>query len=82
MLYHPNSDHSRIVEEFIVNYKRIIGKDMEVLSLETRDGSATAALYDITSYPAVIALKDDGQLLKHWQGNGLPLMSEVAAYTD
>lgn len=81
MLYHPNSDHSRIVEEFIGNYRRIIGKDMEVLSLETRDGAATASLYDITSYPAVIALKDDGQLLKHWEGTVLPLMSEVAAYT-
>jgi hypothetical protein len=80
VLYHPRSDHARIVEDFIRDFKRIQGKDIEVLSLETRDGAATASLYDITEYPAILALREDGQLLKFWQGNQLPLMQEVSAY--
>lgn len=80
ILYHPKSDHARRVEEYANDLKRIKGKSAELLSLETREGADLAALYDIVQYPAVIARRDDGQLLKHWEGRELPLMDEVAAY--
>lgn len=54
---------------------------MEMISLDTRDGSAIASLYDVTTYPAIMALQDDGQLLQMWQGSTLPVMNEVAAYS-
>jgi hypothetical protein len=31
-------------------------------------------------YPAVIVLKDDGQMQSMWQGEQLPLMREVAGF--
>lgn len=80
ILYHPNSDHARAVEEFIRDFQHSQGKHVEAISLETRDGAATASLYDITQYPAVLALREDGQLMKNWQGQNLPLMNEVSAY--
>lgn len=81
ILYHPNSDHSRMVEVYANDFQRIKGGKIELLSLETREGADLARLYDIVRYPAVVATRDDGVLLKHWEGAELPLMDEVAAYS-
>lgn len=79
MLYRPNSDHARRVEEFAnmlsrnyVNYK------LDLVDLNSRDGAATASLYDVMEYPAVLVLTSDGQLVKEWHGNSMPLSSEVS----
>ena len=82
ILYRPNSEHSTKVEEFAHDFQRQhdIGKKLEMLSLSTRDGAATASLYDIMSYPAVLALADDGSVMNAWEGDVLPLMDEVAGY--
>lgn len=81
MLYRPNSEHARIVEEFARDYSRQnAGNKLNMVDLNTRDGSSTASLYDVMQYPAILALTDDGQLIKEWEGNNLPLMSEVAYY--
>jgi hypothetical protein len=82
ILYRPNSEHSSQVEEFAHDFQRQhdIGKKLELLSLSTRDGAATASLYDIMSYPAILALADDGSVLNAWEGGKLPMMDEVAGY--
>lgn len=82
ILYHPQSDHYRTVEEFARDLHKQKGKKVDLVSLETREGAATASLYDIVEYPAVLAIREDGQLLKNWEGAMLPLMDEVAAYSD
>ncbi len=81
-MYHPNSDHARMVEMYANDFQRIKGGAIELLSLETREGADLARLYDIVRYPAVVAKRDDGELLKHWEGAELPLMDEVAAYSS
>ena len=82
VLYRPESEFSRIVEEFIHDYKRQHEADrLELLNIDSRDGSATASLYDVMQQPAILALRDDGSVLNSWVGPQLPLMSEVAAYT-
>ncbi len=80
ILYHPNSEQSRVVEEFAHDFERTRSKPAQLLSLETAEGSTMAHLYDIVSYPAVLVIKDDGQLMKNWEGDTLPLMTEVAGY--
>ena len=80
VLYHPKSDHGGIVEDYAHDFKRFKGRQLELLSLETRDGWSMASLYDVTSYPAILALADDGKVLKLWQGMPLPLMDEVQSY--
>lgn len=80
ILYHPRSEYARKVEEFAHDFKHHNSTDVELVSLETREGSATASLYDIVRYPAVLALKENGELVKHWEGAELPLMAEVASY--
>lgn len=82
LLYRPNSEHSRTVEEFARDFSRNhVDSRIELVSIDTRDGVSTATLYDIMQYPAILALTNDGQLLKEWQGETLPLMNEVAYYS-
>ena len=82
ILYRPNSEHARQVEEFIRDYKnRHEEGRIEVMDVDTRDGSATATLYGIMQYPAIMALRNDGSVLKEWEGDQLPLMDEIAYYT-
>lgn len=80
VLYHPNSESARRVEEFVHEYGRIHSGSVETVSLETREGAAMASLYDILQYPAVLATRENGEMLQTWQGEQLPLMDEVAAF--
>jgi hypothetical protein len=81
VLYRPNSEHGRIVEEFIHDFQRRHPSErLEVLNIDSRDGSAMASLYDIMSYPAVLVVQDDGYVQRSWEGDSLPLMDEVASY--
>lgn len=81
VLYRPNSEHGRLVEEFIHDFQaRHEGERLEVLNIDSRDGSAMASLYDVMRYPAILVLQTDGYLQKSWEGDELPLMDEVVAY--
>lgn len=83
VLYRPNSDHSRTVEEFVQDFQRMYAdKRLELVSLDTRDGASTASLYDVMQYPAVLALSNDGQVLQEWEGQMLPRTTEVAYYAN
>lgn len=83
ILYRPDSEHGRRVEEFAENFRRH-SRDhrLEVLDIDSRDGWSLASLYDVIQYPALLALTDDGQLLRSWQGESLPLINEVAYYAQ
>lgn len=82
ILYRPKSEHGRLVETFIQDYRnRNSGGRLEVLDIDSRDGSAMASLYDVMQYPAILALANDGSVLHSWEGTALPLMDEIAYYT-
>lgn len=80
ILYRPNSEHARAVETFIRDFQEAhhVEAKIEILSLDTREGAATASLYDIVQYPAMLATNNEGSVIRMWEGNNLPLMSEVA----
>ena len=81
ILYRPNSEHSTAVESFVRDFQHQhdTGAKVELLSLNTRDGATTASIYDVMSYPAILALTDEGSVINSWQGD-LPLMDELASY--
>ena len=81
-LYHPKSEHGGVVEDYARDYKNSHGRLLELKSLETREGAAIASLYDITSYPALLALAGDGTVQGVWQGLPLPLMNELDPYSQ
>ncbi len=81
ILYKPRSEYARHVETYIHDYQdQHESAKIEVVDYDSREGSATASLYDIMQTPAILALASDGQLLNAWVGPELPLMDEIAAY--
>lgn len=82
VLYRPNSEHARVIEDFMRDFERQVGikARTEILNIDTREGAAAASLYDIVQYPGLLVTTDDGQMLHSWEGTVLPLMNEVASY--
>ena len=82
VIYRPNSEQARSVEEFIREFERRHdqGYRLEVISIDSRDGSATASLYDILQHPAILVLADNGSVQQSWVGDSLPRIADVVAY--
>jgi hypothetical protein len=78
ILYHPQSDHSRLVEEF---GREITHRNpeltMDAISVDTREGADMATVYSVDIYPTLLAIRENGELAQSWQGIPLPLMSEI-----
>ena len=82
ILYHPASDHSRTVEEYVHDFGHLYPEvDISLLSIDTREGADKASTYDVTDYPAMMALRESGELLKLWVGLPLPLRNDVAYFS-
>jgi hypothetical protein len=80
ILYRPNSEHARRVEEFVHEFQRRSSSGIQLINIDTLEGARMAELYGIMDYPAVLVIKDDQQLLKHWEGALLPLVNELTGY--
>lgn len=81
VLYRPNSEHGRLVDEFVHTFQsRHNAEKLELLDIDSRDGSAMASLYDVVQYPTVLVVQEDGSLQRSWIGETLPLIDEVIAY--
>ena len=83
VLYRPDSELARTIESFLRGLREmhdIDDRHLQVLNYDSREGSATANLYDIMSQPAILIVGDDGAYVKHWEGSDLPLQEEVAGY--
>jgi hypothetical protein len=81
ILYRPDSEHARLVEEFVHDFQRRHSSEhLEVLNIDTREGSADATLYDVVQYPAILVIQNDGYIQRSWEGDVLPRIDEVAAY--
>ena len=85
ILYRPNSEHATLVESYIrdLEMQHDIGSDkIDLVSVDTREGSSMAALYDVWSFPTIVVIDGSGALLNMWQGEQLPLMDEVVGYMN
>jgi hypothetical protein len=80
VLYRPNSEQEGKVLDFTRDYKQLRNRELNLVSLDTVEGDNMAKVYDITQYPAFLAIKDDGQLEQMWQGEQMPLMNEIDYY--
>ena len=83
VLYRPNSEYARSVDEFVHEFNARSGgsKTLEVVSIDSREGARLAELYGIVQYPAILVLQGDGFMQKSWEGGILPLVDEVMGYT-
>jgi hypothetical protein len=80
IVYHSEDEFSSSVERFGADFEVKYGVKPELVSLETIEGAEIVNIYEITQYPAILVVSDDGRLSKGWFGPELPLMDEVYGY--
>ncbi len=76
------TDYAREVSDYLADFKRFTGHDLEVIDPESREGIGFCQTYDILQYPTIIALSDQGQMQNIWVGRPLPTISEVSYYVQ
>lgn len=80
VIYKDESDHAREVTDYLRDFKRQTGHDLETIDPDTPDGTDFCRAYDIVEYPTIIAISDDGVMQNQWRGRPLPTISEVSYY--
>ncbi len=80
IVYKDHSDHSREVNDYLRDFERQSGHELEIIDPETRQGADFSRIYDIVEYPTIIAIANDGAVQNIWRGRPLPLISEVSYY--
>lgn len=79
VVYRDASDHGREVREYIDDFERQTGLEIEQMNPDDSRQFFLQA-YDIVEYPTILAIADDDHLLQMWRGRPLPLIDEVAYY--
>ena len=80
IVFKEESDHAREVLDYLRDFARQTGRELETMDPDTRDGSSFCRVYDIVEYPSIVALNDTGELQNLWRGRPLPTISEVSFY--
>lgn len=80
IVYKEESDHARPVIDYLRDFYRQTGKELEVVDPETREGASICRTYDIVEYPTIVAMDDNGVMQTMWRGLPLPTISEVSYY--
>jgi hypothetical protein len=80
VVYKEETDYAREVIDYLRDFKRQTGHDLETMNPDTADGADFCRTYDIVEYPSIVALSDDGVLQNLWRGTPLPTISEVSYY--
>lgn len=79
ILYRERSDHARDVTTFVEMMRRQYpDKKAQLEDVDTRQGTATASLYGVVQYPAVILTSNDGRVVLQQEGLPLPQVAHVA----
>lgn len=80
VVYKEETDYARTVVDYLRDFKRQTGHDLETIDPETPEGADFCRAYDIVEYPSVVAISDNGNLQNLWRGLPLPTISEVSYY--
>lgn len=80
VIYKSESDHAREVINYLRDFSRQTGQEIEEINPDTADGAQLCRIYDIVEYPTIIATSEDGSLQNMWRGRPLPTISEVSYY--
>lgn len=77
-VWRRESDYGRMVEEWLTEFERRSGVEVETIDPDSRDGAGFCRAYDIVEYPTLVALDNDGGALAMWRGQMLPTFDEVS----
>ena len=79
-VFRDNQDYSRSVTEWLENFRRQTGKELE--TLDPDENPSFCETYDIVEYPTIIALDNQGSVVALWRGRELPLINSVSYYAS
>jgi hypothetical protein len=77
-VYKDKQDYTRSVTEWLENFRRQTGRELETMDPDKNPGFCEA--YDIVEYPTFIAIDNSGNVHATWKGRELPLINEVLYY--
>ena len=77
VVWRDNTDYAREVTEWMSEFSRETGREVESIDPDTVDGEIFVRARDIMQFPTVLALTDDGVVLTEWRGKPLPQFSDV-----
>lgn len=77
-VYRDNQDYSRMVFEWLENFRRQTGREIEVVDPD--EDEIFCETYDVVEYPTILALDNNGSVVSSWRGKTLPLIDEVLYY--
>lgn len=80
VVYRVESDHAREVLDYLRDFTRQTGHEIEEINPDSPEGAHFCRTYDIVEYPTMLALDPGGQLQNMWRGRPLPTISEVSFY--
>lgn len=80
VVYKEETDYARAVIDYLRDFKRQTGHDLETINPDTPEGADFCRVYDVVEYPSMIAISDNGTLQNMWRGLPLPTISEVSYY--
>ena len=80
VIYRDQTDYARQVDDFMRDFERQTGMELETMDPESGEGISFCGTYDIMEYPTIVAISDDGTLQNLWRGLPLPTISEVSYY--
>ena len=78
-IYRDNQDYTRAVDEWLENFHRRTGREIETIDPDLSTNFCEA--YDVVEYPTILALGNNGEVHASWRGRNLPLVDEVSYYT-
>jgi len=82
VIFKEETDYARQVLDYLRDFQRQTGHELEQLNPESLPGISFCETYDILEYPTVVALSDSGQMQNQWRGLPLPTISEVSYYVQ
>ena len=74
------SEMGREVREWIREFERRAGVEVESLDPESREGEVFARAHDVTTYPTLLVVDVDGRVAAEWRGVPMPMVDAVTAY--
>lgn len=77
-IYKDNHDYTRSVDEWLENFRRQTGREIETIDPDENPGFCET--YDVVEYPTILALGERGEVRASWRGRDLPLFNEVLFY--
>jgi hypothetical protein len=80
VVYREDQDYSRSVIDFLHDFKKQTGHDLETMDPYSAAGTLFCDTYGIVEYPTVLALSDSSTMQSMWRGLPLPTISEVSFY--